>query len=314
MVSFIVIGKNEGERLRMCFKSILRTVNLDNIQDWEVIYVDSKSTDNSIKIAESFECVKIFCITGACNAAIARNIGATEAKGDILFFIDGDMEIQSGFLPIVVSEDGKLAYPFVSGIFVDYVYNREGEFLYSKERMCNRTRVFESVVGGLFVIDHDLWDRLDGMDNRQRKSQDYDLGLRLSEAGLPLCRYPYVLAHHHMARYSSRPDYISIVKYTALLLRKHWRNKHYLPVFIGQQYTALSLVAAIALSGMIGPWSLMVYAAALGYKLSSARKKKNSGNIVLTGGKIISRDLLLWWNLLFFHPKSPSCEYTKHLY
>ena len=52
---------------------------------------------------KNFNEVKIYIITGKFNAAIARNIGAKEAKGDV-FFIDGDMEILPDFLPLVYNE------------------------------------------------------------------------------------------------------------------------------------------------------------------------------------------------------------------
>lgn len=94
MISFIIIGRNEGWRLEKCFTSVFKTIKKDNIESFEVIYVDSKSTDNSVNVAKSYEEIKVFQIVGVCNAAIARNVGAKEAKGDILFFIDGDMEIQ----------------------------------------------------------------------------------------------------------------------------------------------------------------------------------------------------------------------------
>ena len=121
MISFIIIGKNEGWRLQKCLQSISYVVEQDAIANYEIIYVDSQSTDNSIELAKQYG-AKAFLITGECNAAIARNIGAKEAIGDILFFIDGDMELFPGFLPNVFTHDGRLEYPFISGIFNDIVH------------------------------------------------------------------------------------------------------------------------------------------------------------------------------------------------
>lgn len=101
MISFIVIGKNEAKTLNQCFKSIFKTVEYNNLNEYEINYVGSDSTDTSIEIAMQFKGIRIFKITGVCNAAIGRNIGAKESKGDVLYFIDGDMEIMPNFLPLV---------------------------------------------------------------------------------------------------------------------------------------------------------------------------------------------------------------------
>ena len=85
MISFIVIGRNEGWRLEKCFKGIYNFVDEEKITDYEVIYVDSRSTDDSIELSKQYGNTKTILITGECNAAIARNIGAKEASGDFFF-------------------------------------------------------------------------------------------------------------------------------------------------------------------------------------------------------------------------------------
>ena len=123
MISFILVGPNEGWKLTKCIESVFATVKHNQLKEYEVIYVDSQSIDDSIERAKAFSAIKIFQITGRANAAIARNIGAKESKGDVLFFIDGDMEIQVDFLPIVYNEEDGLLFNFVSGNWVNYKYN-----------------------------------------------------------------------------------------------------------------------------------------------------------------------------------------------
>ena len=50
MISVIVIGKNEGERLAACLKSIQTALNA---LAHEVVYVDSCSTDQSLQTAKA---------------------------------------------------------------------------------------------------------------------------------------------------------------------------------------------------------------------------------------------------------------------
>ena len=95
LVSVVVIGRNEGERLRRCFSSV-RAASWAGF-DYEVIYVDSGSTDQSIEAARSFGAAT--CVLGAnpC-AAKARNLGWQRAGGEFILFLDGDTELQPGFV------------------------------------------------------------------------------------------------------------------------------------------------------------------------------------------------------------------------
>lgn len=303
MISFIIIGKNEGWRLEKCLQSIVSIVKQDKIVDYEIIYVDSQSTDNSVALAKKYG-AKVFLIMGECNAAIARNIGAKEAIGDILFFIDGDMELFSGFLPKVLTQDGRLEYPFISGIFNDIIHDMDWNYLHTSRRHKLQEGDADSVettTGGLFLIEHSLWDKVGGMDTRFKRSQDYDLGLRLSQMGCPLHRKAILLANHYMRQYSVREDYIVNVKYTALLLRKHWNNIDYLKIFFKQQYTTVLLLISIILL-FLSSWSWFLYVGAIFYKNLKQKNMKRWWNPIV-------RDCTLLWALLFFVPNEYGLNY-----
>lgn len=305
MISFIIIGKNEGWRLQKCLQSISCVVEQDVIVNYEIIYVDSQSTDNSIELAKQYG-AKTFLITGECNAAIARNIGAREAMGDILFFIDGDMELFPEFLPQVLSTDNQLEYPFISGIFNDIVHDLDWNYLHTSRRhklQEGNADSVETTTGGLFLIEHSLWDKVGGMDTRFKRSQDYDLGLRLSQMGYPLHRKAILLANHYMRQYTIRNDYVGNVKYTALLLRKHWNNIDYLKIFIKQQYTTVLLLISIILS-FVSPLSLFLYVGALSYKNLKQKNLKRWWNPMV-------RDCIFLWALLFVVPNKYGLNYKK---
>ena len=305
MISFIIIGKNEGWRLEKCLQSIVSIVKQDKIANHEVIYVDSRSTDDSIELAKQYG-AKAFLITGECNAAIARNVGAKEAIGDILFFIDGDMELFPGFLSKVLTQDGRLEYPFLSGIFNDIVHDLDWNYLHTSRRHKLQEGDADSVettTGGLFLIEHSLWDKVGGMDTRFKRSQDYDLGLRLSQMGYPLHRKAILLANHYMRQYTIRNDYVGNVKYTALLLRKHWNNIDYLKIFIKQQYTTVLLLISIILL-FVSSCSLFLYVGAISYKNLKQKNLKRWWNPVV-------RDCIFLWTLLFFVPNEYGLNYRK---
>lgn len=305
MISFIIIGRNEGWRLQKCLQSISCVVEQDAIANYEIIYVDSQSTDNSIELVKRYG-AKVFLITGECNAAIARNVGAKEAMGDILFFIDGDMELFSGFLPKCLTQEGKLEYPFLSGIFNDIVHDIDWNYLHTSRRhklQEGDADSIETTTGGLFLINHSLWNEVGGMDTRFKRSQDYELGLRLSQIGYPLHRKAILLANHYMRQYSMRDDYVINVKYTALLLRKHWKNINYWKIFAKQQYTIILLPLSIILS-VFSPWFMLMYIVGIIYKNIRQCTCKRCWIPVV-------RDMVLLWALIFFKPSQYELEYKR---
>lgn len=233
MVSFIVIGRNEGLVLNQCFLSIRKAISRCGLSA-EVIYVDSKSTDNSVAIAKAFKEVRVFTITGRYNSAIARNIGAKEARGEVLFFLDGDMELDPAFPGIVLLDGCHLKYDFVSGNFINHYYNQSGEIVkkdFYRKIYCSED-TFQSTTGGLFAITKKRWDEMGGMQPKFKKGQDLDLGYRLAKSGCLLLRKKEVMAIHHTVDYKASTRLWSsfltgaYVYPRAVLYRSNWRNKY----------------------------------------------------------------------------------------
>jgi glycosyltransferase involved in cell wall biosynthesis len=197
MISFIIIGRNEGWKLPLCLKSVFLTIKENNLKNYEVIYIDSNSTDNSIENAKILSEIKIIQLTGEVNAAIARNVGAKESKGDVLFFIDGDMELFPEFLSFVYSEQDGLKCDFVSGNWVNINYDTNDKLLSEEIQFKIDRDIIEQTTGGLFLIKGNIWNSIGGMRIIFRKSQDIDLGLRLAKARVFLFRKKEIAAKHH---------------------------------------------------------------------------------------------------------------------
>lgn len=95
-VSVIVIGRNEGERLRRCLASVQGA-------DWhhlahDIIYVDSGSTDDSLQIAQKAGAACLALNDESPCAAKARNLGWRHAQGEFILFLDGDTRLAPGFV------------------------------------------------------------------------------------------------------------------------------------------------------------------------------------------------------------------------
>lgn len=96
-LAVVVIGRNEGQHLRLCLESVADCAAA-------VIYVDSGSTDDSVKLAESFDAHVVTLERSVpFTAARARNIGIEHANRlvdslEYVQVIDGDCELNKAWI------------------------------------------------------------------------------------------------------------------------------------------------------------------------------------------------------------------------
>lgn len=95
-IGLVTIGRNEGERLKRCLRSVPEGV--------PVVYVDSGSTDDSVAFAKSLNVeVETLDMSKPFTAARGRNAGwrrlLAEHPGlSYIQFIDGDCELSPGWI------------------------------------------------------------------------------------------------------------------------------------------------------------------------------------------------------------------------
>ena len=116
MISVIVIGKNEGERLVACLRSIQTALSA---LAHEVVYVDSCSTDQSLQTAKALGARCFLLAEQKTTAGLGRFVGAKEARGEYLLFLDGDMQLQPGFAEKALMAIAAKGYDGVCGIRED---------------------------------------------------------------------------------------------------------------------------------------------------------------------------------------------------
>jgi glycosyltransferase involved in cell wall biosynthesis len=100
-VSVVVIGRNEGERLTACLKSIRAARMSGSI---ELIYVDSGSSDGSPERAAALGAKVIGLGAGKQSAARARNAGWHAARSTFVLFLDGDTILHPDFVDRALME------------------------------------------------------------------------------------------------------------------------------------------------------------------------------------------------------------------
>jgi GT2 family glycosyltransferase len=96
-LAVVAIGRNEGERLKLCLRSVLSVADV-------VVYVDSGSSDGSSEFARSIGVeVVALDMSRPFSAARARNEGLARLKAicpEVRFvqFVDGDCEVHPDWL------------------------------------------------------------------------------------------------------------------------------------------------------------------------------------------------------------------------
>ena len=100
-VSVIIPAYNEEEVIGNCLKSLLK----QTFKPLEIIVVDDGSTDNTISIVKNCQLSTVNCQLFRqkhLGPGPARNLGASNAKGEILIFVDADMTFDKGFIKDLV--------------------------------------------------------------------------------------------------------------------------------------------------------------------------------------------------------------------
>jgi cellulose synthase/poly-beta-1,6-N-acetylglucosamine synthase-like glycosyltransferase len=199
-IAAIAIGRNEGDRLVNCLKSLKANISF-------VIYVDSGSTDGSVQAAEQLGAsVVALDASQAFTAPRARNTGYTTLRmmrPDIRFvqFIDGDCILEKNWLGAaaaflaahsdvaVVCGRRREQYPLAS------IYNR----------LCNmewNTPVGEALsCGGDSLVRVDAFDAVGGFNAQLIGGEESELCLRLREDGWKIWRIDSEMTRHDAAIY-----------------------------------------------------------------------------------------------------------------
>ena len=118
-ISIVIPTYNESKVLLDCLKSL----ETQAFSDFDLVLVDDGSNDNTLKLASEFKLKNYslkFLKQNHKGAGAARNLGAKEAHGEILVFVDADMTFDREFLKNLVKpiESGEVKGTFSKEEFV----------------------------------------------------------------------------------------------------------------------------------------------------------------------------------------------------
>ena len=199
-LGIVVIGRNEGERLRRCLDSV-------TLYGAPVVYVDSGSTDESVQIAQerNVEVVELDA-SKPFTMALGRNTGferLIELNGQIerVQFVDGDCELVDGWLAAasaVLAERDE----------VGAVCGRRRE-RHPERSIYNRLTDMDWVgptgdvrfAGGDVMIRTQAFRDAGGYDERLIAGEDPEICVRIRQASWKIVRLDHEMTLHDAAMY-----------------------------------------------------------------------------------------------------------------
>lgn len=196
LVSVVVIGRNEGERLRRCLQSVFE---MDSSGfETEVIYVDSGSIDRSVELAQSMGAKAIVLHPERPSAALGRNAGWRAATGSIVLFLDGDTILHPRFVTDSLQEFSDPEIAVVWG------HRRE---LYPERSIYIRTLDLDWIYaagrtpycGGDALFLRDVLERVNGFDETLIAGEEPELCRRIAALGFAILHVDRPMTGHDLA-------------------------------------------------------------------------------------------------------------------
>ncbi|WP_410767563.1 glycosyltransferase [Haloferax sp. DFSO60] len=195
-ISVVIPALNEEENIETCLESVFEAFR--DGPSFEVILVDSNSEDATVERAQQYP-ITVLQITedDLTTPGAGRYVGWKAASGDLILFVDADMEVATGWIQEaqrIIEEDDS-----VSGID-GYLNETESD----EQKSVN-------AIHGVMLYDAAALDEVATFDPFLKGYEDIILGFQLRAAGYDLLRLPTVSATH------ARPYEIS-------QLKRRWSN------------------------------------------------------------------------------------------
>ncbi len=199
-ISVIIPVFNSSLTLERCLESILRS----DYPDLECFVIDDGSTDNSSEIAGRFPVQVTKTQQGPKGPAQARNMGAEQANGEILLFVDSDVTIQPDTLSKIASVFDH--DPDITAIFGSYDDQPDHRDFFSQYKnlfhhFVHQTSQPEASTfwSGCGAIKRDIFLSVGGFDAEKYPKpsiEDIELGYRLKTLGYKISLQKEIQVKH----------------------------------------------------------------------------------------------------------------------
>jgi len=194
-ISVIIPTHNSEKTIEGCIQSIV-TQNFPR-NEYEIIIVDDGSKDQTTKLSKQAG-ADVVMVTEPCFQGAARNIGAKNARGSFLGFIDSDCTAREGWLESISKElenNKAIGGPVLNGNSHSLIAWAEYLIEFSEFHENRKRTIVPFVPGCNIACTKDVFFKVGGF-SEQRLSEDVALGNSLSKAGVKIIFVPELQVNH----------------------------------------------------------------------------------------------------------------------
>ena len=307
--SIVIPAYNEADNIRRLLQSIEKAKG--QRCDTEVILVDDDSTDNTRAIA--IEMGAEIIDAGQVNISMIRNLGAMQAKGEILLFVDADMKVPENWFQLIAEYfDGEQVD--VLG-FVEKIPEEAPWFarIWSLRIAARRSKAMQVdfLSGRNIGVRKIFFDKVQGFDARLTTGEDKDFVMRLKAAGAKVWSIPGQEMYHWGYERSLGE----------LLRKEFWRQSSHVDLLKkqGVSMRLLRFPAISVLHYLFALWCLLSLLAGDSFQTLVVATLWATPSLLLTLIKPLSRSSItaivqfsfLYW--LRFHVAGASVLYSSYL-
>lgn len=183
LISVIIPVYDGAATIGECLLKVLGS----DYENYEVIVVDDHSADRTLEIAGEFPC-RTLSLPAHSGTSAARNRGASESRGEILFFLDSDILAEADTLSRIAAAFA--VRPTISALFCSYQKDTVPQNFISVYKnllhhYTHQTSSKQAVTfcGGFGAIKREVFFLIGGFNENHYSLEDMDLGYRLHQSG-----------------------------------------------------------------------------------------------------------------------------------
>jgi GT2 family glycosyltransferase len=227
LVSIIIPNRDNHESLDRC----LRSVFSGTYDRFEVIVVENNSRDAATfeyyRSLERHPCVKLYTWNGAFNYSRVNNFGAAQSQGEVLLFLNNDVEainadwlermLEHGFRPDVGAVGAKLYYADDTIQHGGVVLRLRGIAAHAHQGVPRQdpgyldrlvvTQNFSAVTAACLLTRRHVFEEVGGFDERYALAfNDVDWCVKVRRRGYLIVWTPYAELYHYESKTRGSDD------------------------------------------------------------------------------------------------------------